>query len=910
MFVGGGLRKIIGILLLLTLTLAWAGCDSQTKEQLLHDGQQFSQKENYRGAIVFYKKALKKDQNYFEARYLLADAYLNLGELKKAESEFQKVALQSPEYRQLALKLAEIYLYTNRSDKAFKQLESYLEKHPKDSDAYDLLGSSYALKKDFPAAEKAFRKALQLNPDALLPKLHLARLLLAQKKITPARQLLEEIISGKDGNRRKSLLAYYLLADLERSRGNGDRAIEIYREIQKKFPQSYRAAYLEGLLLLGKGPEELAAVDKLAATLIKKLPSRPEGYFLKGMVLYAKKDFSGAEAELLNAVKFNSRDQLALYYLGLSYLRQGKLDLALNQFQQILDLNPKATQSRIMVGTVLLRQKHIDDALNELQKAVAADEQSAAAHNALGSAYLAKGMYDQAMEEFDRALEIDPNLAEAHLKKGIYSLMRGGDSGKTESELVKALAAAPEVINTRLVLSAFYVRQQNYDKAIRTMREGLTGQPSDALLYNYMASVWISQKKVDQALAALRKAKEIKPDYFTPYFRIAAYYVVNGKYDQALDEYRELLKVDPENLKALQATAFIYELKGDQARAREYFVKAGKTGKPAGYIELARFYQRSGKSTEALKTADAALEKDPANPVYLGLKGSLLIANGKLDAAAVPLNNLEKLKPGRGFPLLLRAYLKEKKFARAEELAKKAISDHPDRDYGYLLLAEAKAAAGDNGAAEKVLLQGLEKKVKPGLALLLRLGSLYEYQGDYETARKYYERAGKEFPRSTRPAFMLAVMYDKLGDKRKARNLYEEILSKNGRNAACLNNLAYLYAENYSNENKALELAMKAYRISPTSPAITDTLGYILWQNGRYEDARKLLEKAAAVMKQNPMVKYHLVQVYVSQKEYKKALPLLRALLAEKGSFPKREEAAALLAKLEKRAKQDHGGVQ
>jgi putative PEP-CTERM system TPR-repeat lipoprotein len=883
----------------MALTLAWTGCDGQTKEQLLHDGQQFSQKENYRGAIVFYKKALKKDQNFFEARYLLADAYLNLGEFKKAEKEFQKVACQSPEYRQLPLKLAEIYIYTNRLDKAFEQLDAYLKKHPRESKAYDLLGTAYSLKKEYPAAEKAYRKALQLAPDDLLPKLHYARLLLVLKKEAAARQLLEEIVSGKDKDNRKSLIAYYMLAGLEQKQGQADRAISIYRQIRKKFPFSFRAAYLEGLLLLDKGKKEFDAVGKLAAGLIKSYPTRPEGYLLKGLLLYAQKDFSGAEAELLNAVKYNAHDPLALYYLGQAYLKQGKLDLALNQFQQILDLNPKATQARIMVGTILMRQKHFDDAVNELQKAIEADEQSAAAHNALGSAYLAKGLYDKAMLEFDRALEINPNLVDAHLKKGLYSLMKG-DSGKTEEELVKALEAAPEVINTRLLLGAFYARQQNYEKAVRTMQEGLTGKPSDALLYNYIASVWIAQHKNDKALEVLRKAKEIKPDYFTPYFRIAAYHVVNGNYDKALSEYQALLKIDAKNLKALQATAFLYELKGDHAKAREYFVKASETGNPAGYIELAKFYQRSGNSAEALKTAESALKRDPANPVYLELKGRLLLEEGKLEEAAEPLRSLEQLRPGRGIPLLLKAYLKEKKFDQARALAEKVISDHPERDYGYLLLAETQLAAGDDAAAEKVLLQGLEKKAQPGLVLRLRLGALYESRGDYDAAQRCYVQAAKEFPRSTRPAFMLAAMYDKLGDKRKARKIYEEILARNGRDAATLNNLAYLYAENYSNEDKALELAMKAYRIAPTSSAIIDTLGYILWQNGRYDDARKMLEKAAALMKDNPTVKYHLAQVYVSQKDFNKALPLLREVMAGNSSFPKREEAAKLLAEVEK----------
>ena len=110
-------------------------------------------------------------------------------------------------------------------------------------------------------------------------------------------------------------------------------------------------------------------------------------------------------------------------------------------------------------------------------------------------------------------------MVDAHLKKGLFSLSKG-DPEKAGEELEKALDVAPEIMNTRLLLCSFYIRQQNYSAAVRTMQEGLTGKSEDALLYNYMAAAWFAQKKPEEALAALNKAKEIKPDYFTPYFSV------------------------------------------------------------------------------------------------------------------------------------------------------------------------------------------------------------------------------------------------------------------------------------------------------------------------------------------------------------------------------------------------------
>ena len=75
----------------------------------------------------------------------------------------------------------------------------------------------------------------------------------------------------------------------------------------------------------------------------------------------------------------------------------------------------------------------------------------------------------------------------------------------------------------------------------------------------------------------MKKAKEIKPDYFTPYFNIAAYYSSKADYDKAIAEYLAILKIDQKNLQALLTAAALYELKGDESVALEYFIEGTRS---------------------------------------------------------------------------------------------------------------------------------------------------------------------------------------------------------------------------------------------------------------------------------------------------------------------------------------------
>jgi len=65
--------------------------------------------------------------------------------------------------------------------------------------------------------------------------------------------------------------------------------------------------------------------------------------------------------------------------------------------------------------------------------------------------------------------------------------------------------------------------------------------------------------------------------------------------------------------------------------------------------------------------------------------------------------------------------------------------------------------------------------------------------------------------------------------------------------------------------DEAIELAERAFRAAPGSPAVADTLGWLLYQKGTLDRAETLLTQAVKATPDQAEIHYHLGMVYLKQ---------------------------------------------
>jgi tetratricopeptide (TPR) repeat protein len=258
---------------------------------------------------------------------------------------------------------------------------------------------------------------------------------------------------------------------------------------------------------------------------------------------------------------------------------------------------------------------------------------------------------------------------------------------------------------------------------------------------------------------------------------------------------------------------------------------------------------------------------------------------------------MEEAYPGKGMPLLIGAQLRKGDVAAANSIVLRVITENPKNGIGYLLQSAIHEYLKEWSLAESAIQRGLDFD-KENLALLMNLGHLYSAQERYEAAQSVYDTILLTHADFIPALFARGAIYDLLGNKRKAQDIYKQILERNENYAPALNNLAFLTMEVYADNKTALELAIKAFRNAPNEVGIIDTLGYALLKNGRIEQSIAFLEKAKNILPEDAAVRIHLAQAYKAAGRKDDAVANLTVINDTNAQEAQIREAKALLKEL------------
>jgi Tfp pilus assembly protein PilF len=154
-------------------------------------------------------------------------------------------------------------------DEAEAAYKAILEKSPNVAEVYQNLGQLYLGKKDYPAAETAFLKGLELRPDS------------------------SDIST--------------LLARTYQESGQPDKAMALLEKAAGANPQDAKAQFNRGIFLLNANKNEEAIAAFEAA--IKADPAAPEAYFRLGALLIGQGKIPDAIANLEKYLSLNPTDQ-------------------------------------------------------------------------------------------------------------------------------------------------------------------------------------------------------------------------------------------------------------------------------------------------------------------------------------------------------------------------------------------------------------------------------------------------------------------------------------------------------------------------------------------------------------------------------------------------------------------------
>lgn len=216
--------------------------------------------------------------------------------------------------------------------------------------------------------------------------------------------------------------------------------------------------------------------------------------------------------------------------LGYALAEQGQDDKAIAHYKAVLKSHPRgdATVWNNLGGSLAATGK-LEEAIDAFQNALKLDPSMGDAHENLALALARKGRQQESLIHLGDAARLEPENARVH---NIYAVMLGA-AGRTDEamqEFQTALRLAPDSAATHANLANLLAKQHARDEAIAQYSEALRLNSAFVEAHYNIASLLREEGRTEDAIAHYMAALQIKADYVPAMVSLAwIYATTSGK---------------------------------------------------------------------------------------------------------------------------------------------------------------------------------------------------------------------------------------------------------------------------------------------------------------------------------------------------------------------------------------------
>ncbi|MEN8719578.1 MAG: tetratricopeptide repeat protein, partial [Oceanococcaceae bacterium] len=200
-------------------------------------------------------------------------------------------------------------------------------------------------------------------------------------------------------------------------------------------------------------------------------------------------------------------------------------------------------------------------------------------------------------------------------------------------------------------------------------------------------------------------------------------------------------------------------------------------------------------------------------------------------------------------------------------------------------LAQVRAEQGDIPAARAQLSMLRDQQPEDAARLWRAEAEILQKAGQVDAAMDLLDAAIAD-TQAFDLYYQRALLHDTRGDLESARADLQFIIDRDADNAAALNALGYMLADDNRELALARQLVERALALRPDDPAIRDSLGWVLYRQGELAAAEEALQAAYAVYP-DPEVAAHLGEVLWHRGRLAEARQVLSEAIRATPSHPK-----------------------
>ncbi|MFN2507770.1 MAG: tetratricopeptide repeat protein [Chthoniobacterales bacterium] len=486
------------------------------------------------------------------------------------------------------------------------------------------------------------------------------------------------------------------------------------------------------------------------------------------------------------------------------------------------------------------------------------------------------------------------------------------ESGEIDAALAayqKVLTVDPGEIELASRVASLLARQEDFPRAIDILKDAIKANPKETSPYLQLAFLYAKYlQKPEQALKYANQAIALNPEEIDAYQRIYEIELTRGDAKKALLALDQAAKVPSKNpgfwirLGKLYASILFdgntEPRPEDLRRVNAVFKRAAETaGDDSGVIkDVADYFAASQQIQEAIPLYLKVLELQPEDSNAREKLATGFVLTNQRSKAIELLREIIKESPEKYQPYELLAQLLDDEgrallradqpeaakaeFAKAVANYEQSLLINPNHGQTYLRLAELLIGPlKESERAEKILVEARAKFPQaPEFTYFLALAQREAKHSQqalitFEEARQEAEATATELL-TPRFFFDYGVAADQAGFYDKAADLFKRSIALDpARSAEACNYLGFMWAEHNMRLDEAEEMVKQALELDPDNGAYLDSLGWVLFRKGRFEDAlRELLRAAQSLTRDDPVVFDHIGDTYAKLNRIPQAL--------------------------------------
>jgi len=577
-------------------------------------------------AIDHYRAALKADPGASFIAEELSDLYIQAGRISEAVTDAEAALRADPKDLNARRVLGRIYMRImgdsqqgkikeNILNKAIEQYAKITEESPKDIEAWLTLGRLYKVAQNSVDSERAFKKALEIDPDSDDATMGLALVYTDLGDPKRASELFRRLADRNPNPRTLAALA----AAYEQAKEYA-MAAEAYRkalEIAKNNDELKRAL-AQSLLFADKTDEALKIYEEMAAA----EPKDVQAWLRISQIYRQQRKFDKAR-EASDRAKAADPENLEVLYNEVGIFEvEGKLAEAIKALKTVVDSTVRRSysaaerQNRALLlerlGLLYRANEQAEQAVEVFRELAALDNAFAARASAqVVDTYRQDRQFKKAEEESDAAFRKWPDDRATRVVRA--NLLADLGRGEEAVALVKKLFDGKSDRETHLTLVSIYEKLRNFTEMARSIdaAEKLSKENDDKeTIYFLRGAMFEKMKKIDQAEAEFKKLLQLNPSSASALNYLGYMYADrNTNLNEAVAMIQKALEQEPANGAFLDSLGWAYYRLGRLEEAEDYLQRAvARASKDATvHDHLGDVYAKRGKLKEAVAEWEIAV---------------------------------------------------------------------------------------------------------------------------------------------------------------------------------------------------------------------------------------------------------------------------------------------------------------